>query len=197
MSKVLIDETYYCPDSSTRKFIVVHIIASDDAIAIFRSWYENTFLKDNIRYKDKDKVHYTDQDAAGKSNLVDVVKSLPITAKVYIWCDNREGRPCDIVKWSLGFQRESDPNSEFYIEQSSNEYADLACEDTTIVAAKDMPELALADIYAGVYRQRVERVQDGSAVTRFYTLLRPRIRFECIRWFDGSVKKNTRGDITK
>lgn len=197
MTRVLVDEAYYDVDSSSKRFVIVHIIASDDAIVRFLEWHNSVFLPDTIRFKSKRKVHYVEEDTSGKTYLVDAVKSLPITAKVYVWCGSKDERLSDIVEWSLSFQLESDPTSEFFIEESSGEYDRLNSDRVKVVSARAMPELSLADIYAGVYCQKVKKVKSDTAVDRFYTMLRPRIRFECIREFNGILTKNTRNRITK
>lgn len=199
MSKVFVDETYYYPDSSSRKFIVAHVIASDEVIREFNNWYKTKFLPDTIRFKNKSKIHYTDEDTAGKACLVNAVNALTITAKIYVWCDSGNTSESEIVKWSLRYQQQCDPDSEFYIEESSNHYDDLKGGHVHVVAGKDEPCLALADIFAGVYKQKIElsHNQSSSAIDRAYTLLYPRIRFECIRGFDEVIKRNTRGKITQ
>lgn len=199
MPKIFVDETYYYPDRSLRKFIVAHVIASDEAIREFNNWHKTKFLPDTIRFKNKSKIHYTDEDAAGKACLVDAVNALTITAKIYVWCDKGDTSESKIIKWSLGYQQQCDPDSEFYIEESSNHYDGLKGDHIHVVASKDEPCLALADIFAGVYKQKINLSynQSRSAIDRAYTLLYPRIRFECIQGFDGVTKYNTRGNITQ
>ena len=195
--KVLVDETSYAIDSNHSVFIVVHVLATDKAVDDFLFWYNTVFLPDNLRYKNKRKVHYTDEDESIKELFVDVIKDLEITAKVYVWRAIDAYNMADVVRWSLNYQQETNGESEFIIEQSGNAYDTLVAKNVDVVSGVDAPQLAIADIFAGVYLGKAfTRINESSAARR-YTLLRPRLRLVVERDFDGTISKRTRAQILR
>lgn len=194
---VLVDETYHKIDDSHYCFIAMHIIASDSAVVQFREWYSRHFLPDTIRYKQKRKVHYTDEDNAAKQSLVEAVKALELTAKAYVWYGTGKADKRSVIDWSMGYQKQTAPQSMFYIEQCGNEYDDLSSDSVHICNNDDYPELAIADIYAGVYVSKILSKQEDEFIAKLYSFLRPRIRLEIIHEFDGQIKKRTRTQITR
>ena len=195
--KVLVDETLYSFDRTHSCFIVMQILASEAAIESFRKWHLETFMPDTLRFKNKTKVHYTDEDSATKQVLVEYVKNLEVTAKVFIWRDNNHYNKANVIEWSLAYQLQSQPDSVFFIEESSNEYDRLSSETVHITNNVNHPEIAIADIFAGVYLARTFTKPYDEAAERLYQFLRPRLRLEVEREFDGNIKKRTRSEILR
>lgn len=199
MSTVLVDEFMNDSLPGGNFFIMCHVIASDDATNRFRDWCINTYRPDNLRFKNKKKVHYTDEDTGTKQVLVEAVKNLDVTAKMYIWSDQGMINKAAAMRWSFGYQLQTDADSFFVVERSGREYDGLEAENVTISSFDDHPELAIADIFTGVYSSKfMSRTSSQSSTdSRFYTMLYPRIRFEIERKFDGSIEKRTRGKKTQ
>lgn len=195
--KILIDETYRKTDEAHYCFVVAHVIASDDAIDSFRNWHKESFLPDSLRFKHKKKVHFTDEDSGTKQHLVEIVKSLEITAKIYMWYGTGPINAAEIIQWSLDYQKQTDQYSEFFIEQSSSQYNHLASDRINIVASSDYPEIGIADIFAGVCAAKFLDQQKGQASDRLYSFLRPRIRLILKREYDGRILKTTRAGIDR
>lgn len=199
MSVVLVDEFMDESLPGGNYFIACHVVASGDAIHKFRDWCKNSYKPDTLRYKNKAKVHYTDEDTGTKQVLVEAVKNLDVIAKMYVWSDQDKISKANVMKWSFGFQLQTDASSQFVIEQSSDEYDELIANNVMVSSFKNHPELAIADIFLGVYSSRFmnKARKQNSSDERFYAMLYPRIRFELERKFDGSIEKRTRGNKTR
>lgn len=195
--KILVDETHHQIDQGHSVFIVVHVLASDRAIQDFLTWYQNSFLPDSLRFRNKRKVHYTDEDDSIKEQFVELVKDLELTVKVYIWRSIGAYDMSEIVNWSIGFQQETNSESEFFIEQSSNSYDALISEKVHVCSSDVMPELAIADIFAGAYLAKAFTKPNDATASRRFLFLRPRLRLEVERGFDGRVIKRSRAQIMR
>lgn len=199
MTLVLIDE--YTDESypGINYFMACHVVPSDDAVEKFRLWCVQVFGPDTLRFKQKSKVHYTDEDTATKQVLVEAVKDLDVTAKVYIWADQNKIDKASVMQWSFGFQLQTDNGSNFVVEQSDVEYQSLTAENVTISEFKNHPELAIADIFMGVFSSKFTATKGSSdsSVERFYRMLYPRIRLEVERKPNGDIEKRTRSTKTK
>lgn len=199
MTTVLVDEFINETLPGANYFMVCHVIASDSAIESFRLWCQNTFEPDSLRFKHKDKVHYTDEDTATKQVLVEVVKDLDVTAKMYIWRDQNKIDKASTLIWSFGYQLQTDPNSYFIVEQSGVEYNDFPANNIAVSDFKSYPELAIADIFMGVFSSKfmTRKGNQNSFIERSYQMLYPRIRFELDRKFDGTIEKRVRSAKTR
>ena len=198
MTLVLVDE-YMKSFPGINYFLMCHVIASSDAIKQFRRWCEDVFEPDTLRFKYKNKVHFTDEDTATKQVLVEAVKGLDVTAKIYIWSDAGKIDKENAMQWSFGFQLQTDAGSNFVVEQSGVEYDGLSAENVIVSEFKKYPELAIADIFMGVFSSKFLSMKGDSntSVDRFYRMLYPRIRFELERKPNGSIEKRTRSNKTE
>lgn len=199
MTLVLVDEYTNESYPGINYFMACHVIASDDAVERFRLWCRQVFEPDTLRFKQKSKVHYTDEDTATKQVLVEAVKDLDVTAKMYIWGDQNDIDKAHTMQWSFEFQLQTDANSQFVVEQSGVEYADLSAENVVVSEFKDYPELAIADIFMGVFSSKFTASKGScdSSIERFYRMLYPRIRLEIERKPNGDIEKRTRSTKTK
>ena len=199
MTLVLVDEYVNETFPGANYFAVCHVIASDNAVEKFQIWCRDVFEPDSLRFKYKDKVHYTDEDTATKQVLVEAVKDLDVIAKVYIWGDQNKIDKASTLKWSFSYQMQTDKNSRFIVEQSGVEYNDLPSDNIAVSDFNSHPELAIADIFMGVFSSKfmLEKGKRDSFVERAYRMLYPRIRLELERRFDGTTVKRTRGAKTR
>lgn len=199
MTVVLVDEYVNEMLPGANYFMVCHVIASDDAIEKFRVWCRDIFDPDTLRFKNKSKVHYTDEDMASKQILVEAIKDLDVIAKVYIWGDQNKIDKASALVWSFDYQLQTDKKSYFVVEQSGIEYDNLSADNIVVSEFKEFPELAIADIFMGVFSSKfmLKGGGESSSVERAFQMLYPRIRFELERKFDGTIEKRTRDKKTK
>lgn len=199
MTLVLVDEYTNESYPGIDYFMACHVIASEDAVEKFRLWCLEVFKPDTLRFKHKNKVHYTDEDTATKQVLVEAVKDLDVTAKIYIWTDQNRIDKALAMKWSFGFQLQAENDSNFVVEQSGTEYENLSAQNVTVSEFKYHPELAIADIFMGVFSSKFTAAKGSrdSSVERFYRMLYPRIRLEVERKPNGDIEKRTRSTKTK
>ena len=157
-TKVLIDESYRDLDQVCRRYIVGHVIISDEAIKEFEDWFNKNVVGDSVRFQLETKFHFTSLSTAQRDTVVEHICKLPITFKVYtsytLKSSSSSTLKAELLKESIEHHEMNSPKSSYVVEHAS-EYDGIEKQlpqvEIVLRTPRQRPALLIPDILLGVF----------------------------------------------